>query len=206
MATQFVYFDFGNVLFTFDHRLAARQMAAVAGVDAERVWRIVFEGDLEHRYEAGQIGSDEFYEEFCRATGTRPDRDRLMFAAGAIFELNAPIVPVVAQLQSAGYRTGVLSNTCQCHWQYCIDGRFALLPGAFEQFILSYQVGAMKPDAAIYRAAIDAAGVRPEEIFFIDDRRENVDGALAAGIDAALYQSARQCAAELRRRGLEFNY
>lgn len=206
MAIRFVYFDFGNVLFTFDHRRAARQMAEVAGVRAERVWEIVFDGDLEQRYEAGQISSDEFYEAFCRATDTRPDRDRLLRAAGAIFELNTPIVPVVAQLQSAGYRTGVLSNTCECHWEYCIDGKFALLPGAFEQLILSYEVGAMKPEAKIYDAAIEAAGVRPEEIFFIDDRRENVDGALAAGMDAVLFQSPQQCADELQRRGLDFNY
>jgi putative hydrolase of the HAD superfamily len=206
MPIRFVYFDFGKVLFTFDHRRAARQMADVAGVDADRVWAVVFAGDLEHRYEAGQITSDEFYEAFCRATGTRPDRAKLLFAAGAIFELNAPIVPVVAQLQSAGYRTGVLSNTCECHWEYCVDGRYALLPGAFEKFVLSYQIGSMKPEEKIYRAAIDAAGVPPEEIFFIDDRQENVDGALAAGIDAVLYESARQCAEELQRRGLEFNY
>ncbi|MEX2187519.1 MAG: HAD family phosphatase [Pirellulales bacterium] len=206
MAIRFVYFDFGNVLFNFDHRRAARQMAAVAGVSEDRVWEVVFAGDLEHRYEAGQITSDEFYEQFCRATDTRPDRAKLMFAAGAIFELNTPIVPVVAQLQSAGHRTGVLSNTCECHWQYCVDGRFALLPGAFEQLVLSYEVRSMKPEAKIYDAAIEAAAVRSDEIFFIDDRQDNVDGALSAGIDAVLYESAGQCAAELKRRSLAFNY
>jgi putative hydrolase of the HAD superfamily len=63
---QFLYFDLGNVLLWFDHHLAARQMAAVAGVAEERVWRLVFEGELEQRYEAGEIGDREFYEIFCR--------------------------------------------------------------------------------------------------------------------------------------------
>ncbi|RIK73330.1 MAG: hypothetical protein DCC68_25120 [Planctomycetota bacterium] len=206
MPTRFVYFDFGNVLFHFDHHLAARQMAAVAGISEDRAWQIVFESDLETLYESGKITSDEFYERFCEQTKTRPDRAALLHAAGAIFELNVPIVPLVAQLQSAGHRTGVLSNTCECHWNYCTSGRYALLPGAFEQIILSYEVGAMKPDPAIYRAAIKAAGVAPKEIFFIDDRQENVDGAVAAGIDAVLFESVRQCAEELRRRGLRSNY
>jgi putative hydrolase of the HAD superfamily len=196
----------GNVLLHFDHRRAARQMADVAGVSEETAWRVVFETDLECRYEAGRITSDEFYDEFCRETQSRPDRAKLAHAAGAIFELNVPIVPLVAQLQSAGHRTGVLSNTCEWHWRYCIDGRYALLPGAFEQLVLSYEVRTMKPEAEIYKRAIAAAGVAAAEIFFVDDRQENVAGAVAAGIDAVLYESPAQCAAELRRRGLAFNY
>jgi hypothetical protein len=39
-------------------------------------------------------------------------------------------------------------------------------------------------------------------VFFTDDRQENVDGALAAGLDAVLFESAEQIAAELRRRGV----
>jgi putative hydrolase of the HAD superfamily len=206
MPTRVVYFDFGNVLFHFDQRRAARQMAAVAGITEERAWQAVFEGDLEARYESGQITSEEFHEQFCQLTESRPDREKLLAAAGAIFELNVPIVPVVAQLQSAGHRTGVLSNTCECHWQHVTSGRYAMLPGGFEQIVLSYEVRSMKPEPAIYRAAIEAAGVPPAEIFFVDDRQENVDGALAAGIDAVLFTSARQCAADLKRRGLKFNY
>jgi glucose-1-phosphatase len=206
MPTRFIYFDFGHVLFHFDHRRGARQIAAVAGIAEEQAWEVVFEADLECRYESGKVTSDEFYDLFCQATNSRPDRNEFMAAAGAIFELNTPIVPVIAQLQSAGHRTGVLSNTCECHWDYCASGRYALLPGAFEVLILSWKAQSMKPEPEIYRAAIEAAGVPAQEIFFIDDRQENVDGALAAGIDAALYESVPQCVAELKRRGLSFNY
>jgi len=206
MATRFVYFDLGNVLLNFDHRRGARQMADVAGVNENQVWEVVFASDFQARFEAGAVSGDEFYDEFCRTTKTTPDRDKLMFAAGAIFELNTAIVPVVAQLQSAGYRTGVLSNTCEWHWRYCIDGRYAMLPGAFEQLVLSYDARSMKPDAEIYRVAIEAAGVAPHEVFFVDDRVDNVAGAVAAGIDAVLFTSPGQCAAELKRRGFEFNY
>ncbi len=181
MSTRFVYFDLGNVLLTFDHRRGARQMAEVAGVDEQLAWEAVFASDLQARFEVGAVSGDEFYETFCRTTNSQPDRDKLMFAAGAIFELNTPIVPVVAQLQSAGYRTGVLSNTCAWHWDYCIDGRYAILPGAFEQLVLSYDARSMKPHGEIYRVAIEAAEVAPAEIFFIDDREENVAGAVAAG-------------------------
>ncbi len=72
VGTRFLYFDLGNVLLKFDHRLASRQMGEVAGVPADVVWEVVFAGDLEQRYESGEIGDREFYEIFCQQTSSRP--------------------------------------------------------------------------------------------------------------------------------------
>ena len=64
----------------------------------------------------------------------------------------------------------------------------------------------MKPDAEIYAAAADLAHVRPEEIFFTDDREENVVAAKEAGFDAALYASPLDLARQLHQRAVAFNY
>src|SRR6478672_11338083 len=93
---RFLYFDLGNVLLNFDHRLACRQMGEVAGVSAEKIWDVVFASDLELRYESGEINDREFYEVFCRQTDTRPDYDALLLAGSAIFRPNTSIFPVVA--------------------------------------------------------------------------------------------------------------
>jgi FMN phosphatase YigB (HAD superfamily) len=253
MADRFLYFDLGNVLLNFDHRLACRQMAEVSGVDPERVWQFVFETDLELRYEAGEITTDQFYETFCRETGTRPDRAALIDAAAAIFELNLSIVPLVTQLAAAGHRMGVLSNTNEIHWEYCTArgqgpgtrgqadsglrrtgelvqsiqagdhgnklessgpnlsasialSRFALLTDCFEVFALSFQLKSCKPAPEIYRAAAELAGVSPRDVFYVDDREENVEGARAAGFDAVRYTGTSELARELRRRGVCCNY
>src|SRR5579863_1445860 len=113
MPPEFIYFDLGNVLLYFDHALGCRQMAAVAGLTEAQVREVVFDSGLELRYEAGELSSRQFYEEFCNRTGTRPDFDALAFAAGSIFAINASLMPVVAQLRAAGYRLGLLSNTCE---------------------------------------------------------------------------------------------
>jgi HAD superfamily hydrolase (TIGR01493 family) len=202
----FLYFDLGNVLLNFDHRLAARQMGLVAGVSEQRVWQVVFESDLELRYEAGEIGDREFYDIFCRQTDTRADFDALLRAGSEIFTPNVSIFPVVAALDSAGYRMGILSNTCPGHWAYCSAGRYLLIDLAFDVHALSYQIGACKPSPKIFAAAAELAGVAPQEIFFVDDTAGHVAAARAAGFDAVGYTSAPALAAELRRRGLEFNY
>lgn len=203
---KFLYFDLGNVLLRFSHQLMCRQMAEVAGCTTERVWQLLFETELERNLEMGTLSNEEFYETFCRETGTRPDYDKLELAGSAIFELNAPVATIVAQLWQARYRLGLLSNTSESHFNYFASGRYKIVPSTFEVLALSFRIKAMKPDAAIYRAAAELAGVEPQEIFFVDDIPGHVEGAKKFGFDAVQYTTAHQLAKDLRARGVKLNY
>lgn len=203
---SFLYFDLGNVLLKFDHHLAARQMAELAGVSEDQVWNLVFASDLELRYEAGELDDRQFYEVVCAETRSRPDFDALITAASAIFTPNVSMLPVLAALHDAGYRMGILSNTCGGHWRYCTDGRYRLLNDAFEVYALSYELKACKPDPRIFTGAAKLAGVPPQEIFFVDDMPDNVRGAREAGFDAVQYTTTAQFVDDLRQRGVQFNY
>lgn len=205
-ARPFIYFDLGNVLLRFDHELACRQMAEVAGVSPHLVREVVFQSQLQWQYERGMISTEEFYESFCRATGRRPDRQQLARAASAIFELNVPVVPLVTQLRAAGYRLGILSNTCEAHWHYVTDGRYRILTELFDVAALSFQLRSLKPEPEIFRRAAELAGVPPEEIFFVDDRQENVAAACRAGLDAVPFTTPADLATALRHRAVRFNY
>lgn len=206
MPPRFIYFDLGNVLLNFDHARGCRQMAEVAGVSAEQVWQVVFDAGLNLRYERGEIDDEQFYEAFCEQTGTRPDPEELARAGSEIFELNMPIMPIVAALDGAGYRLGILSNTTPAHWNWCGRGRYGIVWHPFQVRALSYEIGAVKPEPKIYQSAARLAGVKPEEIFFIDDIAGHVAGARAIGFDAVQYTSVSALAKELRGRGVEFNY
>ncbi len=202
---KFLYFDLGRVLLHFSVDRMCRQMAELAGIEPAAVRAAVFEGDLQSRYERGEITGPEFHEAFCRATGTQTDCAAMTIAGSEIFELNVSMLPVVSQLRAAGHRLGILSNTCEGHWEHCL-ARFRILAEDFQVYALSYRIGAVKPHPEIYRRAARLAGVRPEEIFFTDDIEANVHGALAAGFDAVAYTSTPQLTADLRARGVRFNY
>ena len=199
---QFIYFDLGNVLLHFDHPRSARQMAEVAGASFEQVWEAVFAGDTQARYERGDIACDQFHAEFSQRTNTTSDLAALKYAAAAIFTPNEPVMELVRHLHGAGVSLGILSNTCAAHWEYCLDGRYPVLNDCFTHYALSFELKSMKPDAAIYERAAALAGVAPEMIFFIDDRPDNVAGALAAGYDAVVYESPEQLHGALQQRGV----
>jgi putative hydrolase of the HAD superfamily len=203
---EFFYFDLGNVLLTFDQQVAGRQVAELAGIAPQRVADVLYESGLQLRYERGELSSREFYDAFCAATRVHPDEAAFHHAHSAMFALNVRVIPIVAHLWAAGYRLGILSNTCEPHWQYVADGRYRALREFFEIRVLSYEVRCSKPELAIYQQAAAAAGVEPQRIFFVDDRTDNVQGAQQAGWDAVNYEGPRLLTQALRRRGVTFNY
>lgn len=204
---RLLYFDLGNVLLNFDHEIAVRQMAQVSGAAPDVVREIIFGKDgLEWRYERGDISSREFYDLFCQQSKTQPDYNSLHRAGSEIFELNTSVVPIVSQLSAAGNRLGILSNTCEAHWEYAANGRYTILQQCFDLYALSYKLGSIKPEPHIYQAAAELAGVSPQEIFFVDDRPDNVAAACNAGYDAIQFTTATALAIALRERGVRFNY
>lgn len=211
MPPRVLYFDLGKVLVEFSHERMCAQMAEAAGISPDAVWQALF-GDAECvaaqvRYETGHISTDEFFDHFCAVTGTSPDRKRLADAVCDIFSPIEPMWELARSLAAAGNRLAILSNTNPVQWEYITDGRFPLVAmgsavSAFDWAILSYEAQAMKPDSVIYEAAIVRAGVAAEEVFFTDDREENVTGALAVGMDAVLFTGCDALTAELRERGV----
>jgi putative hydrolase of the HAD superfamily len=202
---QFLYFDVGNVLLAFDHDRMIRQLAAVAGVDEDTVRQALMapiDGGptAQQRFESGLWNQEEIHDHFCQVVGVRPDRERLFHAACDIFEAMPESMALVERLAAAGNRLGLLSNTNAADYAFYMNGQFPQLNRCFELAVLSFEVGAMKPDAAIYLAAAQRAEVPAGQVFFVDDKPENVAGARAAGLDAVLFSGHEPLLEELRRR------
>jgi putative hydrolase of the HAD superfamily len=204
MSIEYIFFDLGVVILDFDHAKGCQQVADVSGCSAEEAQKIIFDSGLEIEYETGLITSQQFHEQFSQASGTDSDLQSFLTACGDIFSLNTPMMPLIGQLSAVGFPMGILSNTCEAHWQH-VYNKYPFLRQNYRDYILSYEFKSMKPDPAIYNDAIEAAGLPANQIFFVDDRQENVDGAIDAGIDAVLYESAGQVIGELQNRGIRFN-
>ncbi len=208
MSTKFVYFDLGNVILEFSHDVACQQLADRGNADFEDVQRVLFGEGLEIRLETGTIGDAEFCQVLREQAGVTGTDEMILEATSDIFATNVPVFPIIGQLTAVGFPLGILSNTCAAHWNWVCQ-RYAVLTECFPTRVLSYEVESMKPDAVIYQQAIRLAqnliDCEPGEIFFVDDREENVAGAIQAGLDAVPFRSAKQLITDLEQRGIRFN-
>lgn len=70
----------------------------------------------------------------------------------------------------------------------------------FEKQFLSFEIGALKPDPKTYQAVLDYYDIKPEQIFFTDDRIVNVEGAKKVEIDAELFTNVTTLTEQLQVR------
>ena len=56
----------------------------------------------------------------------------------------------------------------------------------FEELFLSYKLGCMKNDIKIFEILVDKLNIKPENIYFFDDKKENIYNANKVGINAYL--------------------
>jgi len=195
-----VLFDLGKVLVDFDYAIAVRRIAARGRVTAEELAQFITSAPLLYDYELGRLTSEQFYEQVRAVTGFGGDFDEFSLAFGDIFVPIPPMVELQAALRRRGIPTFILSNTNDLAVRH-IRRSYPFFAG-FQGYILSYEHGAMKPDARIYEIAEKLCGYQRADILYIDDRPENIAAAVARRWQAILQESPRQTIAAIRQAGL----
>lgn len=67
---------------------------------------------------------------------------------------------------------------------------------------VSGEIGAIKPERAIYDHHVRSFGLDPAATLFIDDSAKNVDGAIAAGWQAVQFTDVDRLSTDLKRLGI----
>jgi len=184
---QAVLFDYGMVLSGPPDAAARVEMQRLLSADAEQFeaayWR---ERDA---YDRGALTGKAYWQTVGREVGIEPDDATVsaLIEADLVHwtQPNEAMIAWALELQRAGIKTGILSNLGDA-MEAGLHERFAWLKG-FHHMTFSHRLGLAKPDLAIYEYAASGLGVRPEEVLFLDDREENIEGARAAGMIAVQY-------------------
>jgi len=198
-----IFFDIGNVLVGFDHRLIWQRLAVFSVMTADEIGHEIGASGVMAEHESGKLAPQDFFRDIqrrCKLLPSMPYQTFCSFWQDIFWEL-PDVIQLVIPLQRR-YRVGLLSNVGELHWQ-----------GVFEKFpvfhlieeplrILSYQVGAMKPEQAIFDRALQRANAAPEECVYIDDIAANVEGGSEAGLKTIHYRSPEQLKEELRQYGV----
>lgn len=192
-----IVFDIGNVLVRWDARAAFPAMTP----DQARAFmdRVGF-ADLNLRGDRGEAWAD-------LALSITDPADREAFAsylpnyALAIAEPIERTWTLIDRLRNHGHVIHAITNWSAETWPTGI-ATHPRLGTSFATTIVSGQERVVKPDAAIFAALCDRAGITPTTCVFIDDSERNVAGARAYGMDAIHFTTPDALETALTERGL----
>ena len=195
-----VVFDLGKVLVDFDYTIAARKIAARGTMPAEQIKKFIDHSPLLFRYETGRLTKEQFYAEVCVVTGFRGGLDEFSHFFSDIFVPIEPMVQLQAAVRQRGVRTYIFSNTNELAVTH-IRQSFPFFAN-FDDYIYSFEHGAMKPDARLYEVVERQSCRRGAEILYLDDRPENIAAGAARGWQVVLQESPEKTLAAFQRLGL----
>jgi putative hydrolase of the HAD superfamily len=195
-----ILFDLGNVIVHFSHALMCEQIGVVLNRTGPEARSFLIDSGLMWDFERGKIGEPELLAAVERDLGSTVEAVALSTACSDIFRLNEPIVPIIETLKEQGLRLVVLSNTSRWHVDW-IRRQWDVL-NLFDHLVLSYEVGAIKPEPMMYEAALKAIRCKPEECFYTDDIPAYVAKAREFGLQAEVFTDVESLVRHLAERGV----
>jgi putative hydrolase of the HAD superfamily len=143
--------------------------------------------------ETGSVTEDDFGERFGELLGIERRRGLVDRMFGHIRSDDA-MVEAVRRARGQGIRTGLISNSMGA-------GRYdrSTFPQLFDGVVISGDEGMHKPQPEIFRLGAERIGLAPEQCVFVDDLRENCEGAERVGMTAVLHRGAERTLPELER-------
>ncbi|MFB3816040.1 MAG: HAD family hydrolase [Candidatus Methylomirabilales bacterium] len=197
---RLLVFDFGGVVCRFDYRIFCDRLASRCGREADAILAAAFGNPLQAAFESGQVTGAEYHRAVMGALKAEVPYADFRELYGDIFTEIPETVALLRGLHGR-YPLYLLSDTNAIHFDH-VRARIPAL-ALFSECILSYRVGAMKPQPRIFQEALRRSGLPAEHCLFIDDRLPNVEGAARLGMRAVQYESPAQLRSALRGLGIE---
>jgi putative hydrolase of the HAD superfamily len=170
----------------------------------ELTWHGPFDLDRDWRwraFQAGEMTEREYWTvqnaELGRLVG-RPlstlESFTLLYGQPEERVVRPEAIDAIRRVRADGVPIGVLTNDLSAfHPPEWIEAAEVLK--LVDHLVDCSTLGFLKPDPRSYAAAIDALGVAPADIVFLDDQPANVRGGLDAGLDARWFDITNPTAA-----------
>jgi epoxide hydrolase-like predicted phosphatase len=194
--------DLGKVILFFDNDIFFRKMAEYSPFSKEEIAALTSAHfKLVEYFDKGEITPEDFYHQVTRTFNAEIESDTFYSIYCDVFSPNPPVLELMKRLKKS-YKMLLLSNTDVMRFGF-IKKKFPEIL-FFDGYILSYEVGLMKPDPQIYREALKKAGEEADACVFIDDIKENVEAAAKLGIQGIQLRPETKLEAILQGMGLSF--
>lgn len=187
-----IIFDMGGVLVDLDIEDCKKVFKETLGYDdIDQIIDACHQKGIYGDLEEGTLSAEEFRS--IVLAGSRPGSTPEMVDE-AMSHILVGIQPYKVQMLkklAQEYDLYMLSNNnaiCLPYSRAMFADAGIPLEDIFKKCFFSFEMKALKPSAAFYKAVVEQIGLPAEEMFFIDDSQRNVDGSIAAGLPAVYYE------------------
>ena len=185
-----VFWDLGGVIVRTEDRSRRERWEKQLGLGPRELDRIIFAGDMGRKAALGEVNADEVWE----WTGARLDLNEEQsqqlerdFWQGD--DLDTELVAYIRGLKDT-LKIGLISNAWH-ELRGMIEQEWNIAE-AFDDLVISAEVGFVKPDPEIYHLALDRMRVEPDQALFVDDFEMNIVAAVDLGMSAVRFENPRQ--------------
>jgi len=193
-----ICWDVGGVLLNYSDNYFISHLASRSGKSEESVKSTVY--PLIVKMEAGALRSEDFSKQISKELGVKKREARMTSFFSQAAKPNTDLILLARQLRKSNYEQSLLSNI-EIETYIALSKMMDL--SLFEPKILSVYIKMRKPDRQIFDYALKKIKRSGEEIVFIDDRKANVEGARAAGMNSILFDGISQLKEDLLKLGVK---
>ncbi|PID57488.1 MAG: haloacid dehalogenase [Ignavibacteriae bacterium] len=195
-----VVFDLGKVLINFDHNIWISSYNKISSGLGNRYYKKYNENYFVHsNYESGKISDAEFIKYNLDWLENYVSKKDFIKIFSEIFEPQKEVIALLPKLKNK-YKLVLLSNTNNIHkiygWEHYQFLKY------FDKLILSFEIGANKPEEKIYKSVENFTKEKPETHIFIDDILEYVEAPKKLGWEGIQFKGYENLTAELKTRNI----
>lgn len=194
-----IVFDIGDVLVKFMPEASVRYI----GVDETEV-NDVLAATIGSRWWAeldrGVMDEEEVIGKMIEESPKYKDAIRKFFDDGKemLVEAFDYSEKWIESIKSRGYKVYLLSNYPRSYFLLHSEKKMPFVKNVDGKIVSAF-VKTVKPEPEIYKILIDTYSLNPNECVFIDDRAENVEGAVNAGMFGIVFENYEDAAQKLER-------
>ena len=186
MGIDLVLFDLDDVLVDYSREVRCSVLGERIGRSAQAVHAALFDCGLEREADLGRASAEDVSRTLSGALRTEVTVADCVAARAAAMQPRPALLPVLDALRSR-CRLAILTNN-----GLMVREHFAALCPDYAPYFegnvhCSALYGTEKPDPEVFLRCADALGVAPGRVLFVDDRPENADGAVRAGMSGHHY-------------------
>jgi len=196
-----IVFDIGRVLLDYQpmHYLESLGLEKKDNIHLNEV---IFKNDLWLQLDRGIITKEEAIQKYCAIAPVHTDRiHQIMNTWTDMLTLIEGTSELLKELISKGYNVYLLSNFQEDGFIKAYN-KFTFLQEVKGK-VISYEAKSLKPEKKIYIHLLKEHNLIPEETVFIDDLKENIEVAIALGIQGIVFENAVKTRECLKSMGIE---